>query len=222
MTHTLSATETYVQLEPRDAVNATIIWLHGLGADAHDFVDIVPALNVPTTRFIFPNAPVRPITLNGGYRMRAWYDIRSSVRIDDPDHEGLNETLQHVHTLLDDARLALPNQKLFLAGFSQGGAVALDAGLRYPHPLTGIFALSTYLPRMTEWTKETPSVQHATPIWMGHGTQDAIVPLTLGMQSRDLLCHAGYTVEFHTYDMAHQVCPAEIADIRASLHRLSQ
>ena len=214
MTHTLSTTETEVRLEPKETVTSTIIWLHGLGADAHDFVDIVPLLNVPTTRFIFPNAPVRPITFNGGYRMRAWYDIKTSVRIDDPDHAGLDETLHRIHTLLDAARAVTPNQPLFLAGFSQGGAVALDAGLRYAHPLAGIIALSTYLPRENTLPDTQP---HDTPIWMAHGTEDAIIPLTLSTHSRDRLTAYGYTVEFHTYEMAHQVCPAEIQDLQTFL-----
>ena len=204
---------------------AAIVWLHGLGADGHDFEPIVPELRCPVaTRFVFPHAPVRPVTINGGMAMRAWYDILSFDRSGPEDHGGIEHSATVARALLDrEIERGIEPRHCVLAGFSQGGAIALHAGLRYPQALAGIMALSTYLPlhRLFGDTRSTTGLANKdVPILMAHGTADPVLPMTLGENSRDLLLQAGYAVEWVSYPMAHGVCPQEINDISRWLNQV--
>ena len=194
----------------------SILWLHGLGADGNDFAPIVPQLlrpGWPGLRFVFPHAPVRAVTINGGVRMRAWYDILAFGN-DFTRHEdetGVRESIALVEGLLvREGERGVPPSRVILAGFSQGGAIALAAGLRRATPLAGIVALSTYLPLATASLAETTSAGHATPVFMAHGSFDPVVPQLLGERSRDALRDAGVAIEWHSYPMQHQVCAEEI------------
>lgn len=206
-----------VQLEPDGPANAAVIWLHGLGADGKDFVPLVPELHLPATiaaRFIFPHAPVRPITINGGMRMRGWYDIVSLTRSDQQDEAGIRASAAIVQAYIDrEVAAGVPLGRIVLAGFSQGGAIALHAGLRQTQPLAGILALSTYLPLHTHIFAELSAAGRATPILMCHGLYDPVLPLALGSSSRDGLRQLGCQVEWRDYPMQHQVCPEEITEI---------
>jgi len=217
----ISNSEAAIVLEPEQPANAAVIWLHGLGADGNDFVPIVPELRLPPAiraRFVFPNAPVRPITINGGMRMRGWYDILSLTRADQQDEAGILASAATVQQLIDDqAAAGIARQRIVLAGFSQGGAIALHTGLRQREALAGILALSTYLPLHQRILAELTAAGRATPILMGHGLYDNVLPVALGSSSRDGLRQLGCTVEWRDYPMQHQVCEAEIADIAAWL-----
>lgn len=209
-----------VEIEPSGPARASIVWLHGLGADGHDFEAIIPALGLPDTlgmRFVFPHAPVQRVSLNAGMRMRAWYDI-----IPDPaapeDAAGIRASEQAVRALIErEAARGVPSERVIIAGFSQGGAIALQTAIRYPQRLAGVIALSTYLPLASTLPSEAQAVNIALPIFMAHGTEDGIVPYAAGARSRDLLEAQGYRVTWHSYPMAHSVCPEEVADIAAWL-----
>lgn len=209
-----------VELEPSGKHRASIIWLHGLGADGGDFVPIVPELGVDELgiRFVFPHAPKRAVTINGGMVMPAWYDITS---IDLDRHvatEDLNEAQQQLEAWIDhERRLGIPSDKILIAGFSQGGAVALYAGLVHPEPLAGIVALSTYHPD-PERIARGHEANRSTAIFMAHGSYDPVVPLALAEGSAELLKQAGYGVNWQTYAMPHSVSPEEIDDLSAWLH----
>lgn len=200
-----------------------MIWLHGLGADGNDFVPIVPHLKSAAARpvrFVFPHAPVRPVTVNGGMAMRAWYDILG-LQIDrDQDRAGILDSLARVDALIDDQIAAgIPAANLILAGFSQGGAIALRCGLARAPALGGIMVLSAYLlegDRLAEWAQAESA---RVPIFIGHGSEDPIVPVGLGEHSVRQLSAAGYPVEWRTWPMAHSVCPEEIAAVDAWLQR---
>ena len=196
----------------------SIIWLHGLGADGNDFAPIVPALVDPAwppLRFVFPHAPVRPVTINNGMSMRAWYDIAAFDLNARQDEAGMRASIGEVETLIArEHSRGVPSERIVLAGFSQGGAIALAAGLRHPEKLAGIIALSTYLPLHTALAAERSAANAAIPIFWGHGTLDPVVILQRGTDSRDLLQSLGYAVDWHTYLMAHAVCPEEIGDLR--------
>ena len=196
---------------------ASIIWLHGLGADGHDFESIVPVLGMPadlSVRFIFPHAPVRPITVNGGMAMRGWYDIRSIGINENEDSAGIRESATILAELIgDELAKGIPAKNIVLAGFSQGGAIALFQGLRYPERLAGILALSTYLPLPDTLKSEISDYTDGLPVFMGHGTQDPIVPLKLGEQTRDILVTGGLEVDWNTYPMAHSVNQDEVLDV---------
>ena len=201
----------------------SILWLHGLGADGNDFAPIVPQLlrpGWPGLRFVFPHAPVRAVTINGGVRMRAWYDIlafgNDFTRYE--DETGVRESIALVEGLIarEGERGVLPSQ-VILAGFSQGGAIALAAGLRRATPLAGIVALSTYLPLAAASLAEATPAGHATPMFMAHGSFDPVVPQLLGERSRDTLRDAGVAIEWHSYPMQHQVCAEEIDALAAWL-----
>jgi phospholipase/carboxylesterase len=198
--------------------------MHGLGADGHDFEPLVPELvdgAMPAIRFVFPHAPVRPVTLNNGYSMRAWYDIIGIDRRSAEDFAGIQASAEAMAAMIrreNDA--GIPSRRICVAGFSQGGAMALHIGTRYPEQLAGIIALSCYLPLSRELTARRDPANDGTPIFMAHGSQDPVVPLPLGEESRQLLQAAGYTVEWHTYPMPHSVCEQEVADLRAYLRRI--
>ncbi|MDE2090326.1 MAG: alpha/beta hydrolase [Gammaproteobacteria bacterium] len=209
-----------VELETGAQPTASVIWLHGLGADGHDFEPIVPELRLPgalPVRFVFPHAPVRPVTLNNGYRMRAWFDIVKIGMHQPRDLAGMQASCAMLGALIarENAR-GIPATRTVLAGFSQGGAVALYTGLQYKQRLAGIMALSTYLP-LDGFALQTNPVNKQTSIFYAHGTQDPVVPLQLAEQTRDELMLRGYPVIWHTYPMPHAVHPAEIEHIRAWL-----
>jgi phospholipase/carboxylesterase len=202
----------------------TVLWLHGLGADGHDFEPLVPELvdrTMPPLRFIFPHAPVRPVTLNNGYRMRAWYDIIGIDRRSAEDFAGMQATAESVTALIAREReTGIPPERVVVAGFSQGGAMALHIATRHDSKLAGVIALSCYLPLAKELTARRHAANQATPIFMAHGTQDPVVPFALGEESRQLLQSAGYAVEWHSYPMPHGLCEAEVADLRSFLKRI--
>ena len=196
----------------------SVIWLHGLGADGNDFAPIVPQLVAPTwpsVRFVFPHAPVRPVTINNGMSMRAWYDISAFDLNARQDETGMRASVAEVETLIarEHAR-GVPSENILLAGFSQGGAIALAAALLHPQPLAGIIALSTYLPMQATLATERHPSNATTPIFWGHGLADPVVVLQRGLDSRDQLQALGYPVDWHTYPMMHAVCPQEITDLR--------
>jgi len=213
-------------LEIETAANPTaaIIWLHGLGADGHDFEPIVPEIvrrGERPWRFVFPDAPVRPVTINGGMSMRAWYDITGFDRKASEDLVGFRDTDTRIRQLIarEKARGIAAN-RIVLAGFSQGGAVSLYMVPRYPETLAGVMVLSGYLPGESTFAAERTAANDATPIFMAHGLQDNVLPIGLGAASRNFLKAQGYAVEWHEYPMAHAVCAAEVADIREFLFRV--
>jgi phospholipase/carboxylesterase len=195
----------------------SLIWLHGLGADGHDFAPIVPELvrpGWPALRFVFPHAPVRPVTINGGMRMRAWYDIRALDLSQRADEAGVRESIVTVEALAArENERGVPSQRILLAGFSQGGAIALAAGIRREAPFAGIVALSTYLPLGEANFREAVPAALRTPVFMAHGLHDPVVPPSAGELSRDALRRLGMTVDWRTYPMPHSVHPQEIADL---------
>jgi phospholipase/carboxylesterase len=202
---------------------ATVVWLHGLGADGNDFVPIVPELGLPKNhgiKFVFPHAPVRPVTINGGMPCRAWYDILSLSRMDRQDVVGTKASADRIAGLLDAERAAgIPGERLILAGFSQGCAMTLHTGLRYPHRLGGLLALSGYLPLHDRLPAEASAANKDVPILMCHGQYDPVLPLVLGKSSAEILGAAGYPVDWREYPMQHQVCMEEIADIGSFLRQ---
>ncbi len=203
----------YVKLFPM--TDATIIWLHGLGADHSDFEPIVPELDLPpSVRFVFPDAPVRAVTINQGMRMRAWYDILQ-LGPGPEDEAGIRESQRIVEGLIEAQ--AVPPERIVLAGFSQGGAIVLHTALRYPRRLAGVVALSTYLPLADTLNSEKAKENQATPIFMAHGRFDEIIPLPRALASRELLQKMSYRVDWHEYPMPHSVCMEEIADVAAYL-----
>ena len=199
-----------------------VLWLHGLGADGHDFEPIVPelGLGVPV-RFVFPHAPVRRVTINGGMAMRAWYDILGFDRRAREDAAGIRASAAAVTELVDrEIERGMSSDRIVLAGFSQGGAVALHTALREPRPLAGVLALSTYLPLAATLASERSAANARVPIFMAHGTDDGVLPLQLAETSRGALEALGYAVEWHAYPMAHSVCLEEIGAIGAWLAAL--
>lgn len=197
--------------------DAVVIWLHGLGADGRDFVPIVSELKLPAAiniRFIFPHAPVRPITINQGYRMRGWYDVSSLDIASRDDEAGIVES-SNILTRLCDEQVAqgVAAERIIVAGFSQGGAIALYAGLRYARALGGIMALSTYLPMQQHLQQEAAEANRYTPVFMAHGLHDEVVAMQFGLQTRSLLQQQDYQVQWHEYAMGHSVCTEEISDI---------
>jgi phospholipase/carboxylesterase len=206
-----------VELVPPRVATASVIWLHGLGASGHDFVPIVPHLGLPesaSVRFVFPHAPVRAVTLNQGFRMRAWYDIHQLSAGATEDGAGIGESAVHIESLIrQEQSQGIAADRIVLAGFSQGGAVALHVGTRLDTQLAGILALSTYLPLRDRLPLEDNPRNHVVPILMCHGRADPVLGIQIGRLSRDALVHQGYSVQWMEYDMAHEVCDAEIADI---------
>lgn len=217
-------TDNAVYLKPAQAAVGSVIWMHGLGADGHDFVPIIPELDLPAKlalRFVFPHAPVRPVTINNGYAMRAWYDIKGLALQGAEDSTGIRESAKRIGELIAaENELGVPPEKIVLAGFSQGGAIALHTALRHPQRLAGVLALSTYLPLRDSLAEERNIANQDVPLLMCHGVQDNVVPLVLGTLSRDLLQAQGYGVQWREYPMQHQVCMEEIADIAGWLENL--
>ncbi|MFL6549709.1 MAG: alpha/beta hydrolase [Povalibacter sp.] len=217
MAYTQHESQDAVVLEPSAAATATVIVLHGLGADGFDFVPIVRELNIPANlpvRFLFPHALPRPVTLNNGYVMRAWYDIKSLGGSGPEDDVGIRESAASISKRVDEqAASGIAPDRVVIAGFSQGGAIALQAGLRYPQRLAGVLALSTYLPLRNTLQAEASPANRDVPILMCHGTYDGVVPAAMGVASRDILLKLGYAVEWRSYPMDHSVSPTEITDI---------
>mgnify|MGYP001607335409 CR=1 FL=1 len=206
-------------LQTGKQVQHSIIWLHGLGADGQAFAPIAQELNLPVAvRYIFPHAPMRPVTINGGFVMRAWYDIVESNIGGRQDVEGILASQAAVEVLIaQEVAHGIPHHNIFLAGFSQGGAIALHTGLRQAFPLGGVLALSTYLPLADHAQGEMHASAKATPIFMAHGRSDNVVSYALGEKSKDTLLALGCAVEWHEYNMQHSVCAQEISDIAAWL-----
>ena len=213
-----------VEIETGRNPQAAVIWLHGLGADGHDFEPIVPELvqrSERALRFVFPHAPMRPVTLNAGYVMRAWYDIIAIDRRAAEDESGIRASQALITELIrrENAR-GIATERIVLAGFSQGGAMALYSGTRYAERLAGIIGLSCYQLLAGRFAAERDPANQATPIFLAHGTEDPVVPPALGEATCRQLQAAGYTVEWHAYSMPHSVCPQEVADIGAWLRRV--
>ena len=216
-----------IEIESGDKPAAAVIWMHGLGADGNDFVPIVHELDLsgaPAIRFVFPHAPMQPVSINNGYVMRAWYDVKwgdLEGRSKQADEAGVRASQRAIEALIDrEVSRGIVAEKILLAGFSQGGAIALHAGLRYSNKLAGVMALSTYLPLPESFPSEATEDNRATPIFMAHGTQDNVVPYDMGLRSRQLLEQQGYDVEWHEYPMPHSVCLEEISDVGAWLRRV--
>jgi phospholipase/carboxylesterase len=213
-----------IEIDTGPKPTGTVIWMHGLGADGHDFEPIVPELvrsGERSLRFVFPHAPVRPITLNRGYPMRAWYDIVSIDRNSAQDENGIRDSYATVQRLIRrENERGIQTNRIVLAGFSQGGAMALYSGTRYPERLAGIMGLSCYMLLEASLATERTVANQATPIFLGHGTQDPMVSLFLGEETRRLLEREGYPVEWHAYPMPHSVCPQEVAEIATWLRRV--
>ena len=213
-----------IDVETGPSPRASVIWLHGLGADGHDFEPIVPEMRLPEStpiRFVFPHAPMRPVTVNNGMVMRAWYDVSISGGRRQEDEPGVRESERQVAALVARERdRGVPASAIFLFGFSQGGAMALSTGVRYPERLGGIAALSCFLPLVDKIAAEASPANRDVPIFMAHGTHDPMIPLDRGAEARDHLAKLDYRVEWHEYRMPHSVSAEEIADLSAWLSRL--
>jgi phospholipase/carboxylesterase len=215
----MDAALTHTTLESGKHPQHSIIWLHGLGADGGDFVSVVDELKLPVAvRYIFPDAPLRPVTINGGMVMRAWYDIAGQNIAAQQDAAGIRAAQSLVEELIAlEVALGIVPGNIFLAGFSQGGAIALHTAVRQTTPLGGVLALSTYLPLAESAVGEMQAVTRPTPIFMAHGRADPVIPRALAVASRDALLELGYAVEWHEYAMQHSVCEEELSDIGAWL-----
>jgi phospholipase/carboxylesterase len=213
-----------IELETGPAPTGSVIWLHGLGADGHDFEPLVPELVRPgerALRFVFPHAPLRPVTINGGYAMRAWYDITSLERDAVQDKSGIRAAHAAVDALIErEIARGVASTHIVLAGFSQGGAIAVYAGTRYPQALSGIIGLSCYMLLGADFAPERAAANRATPVLLAHGSEDPVVSPALGAELRQALESAGQPVEWHSYPMPHAVCNQEIAHIAAWLRRV--
>lgn len=202
-------------------INASVIWLHGLGADGYDFEPIVEKLDVPNVRYILPHAPEMPVTRNNGYIMPAWYDLYGLTGNSQEDENGIRTTQQYINSLIEnEINRGIASERIVIAGFSQGGAIALHTGLRYSKKLAGILALSTYLPLKTKLATEAHLVNAGIPIFMAHGIFDDIISLDMCKLSLNTLQNNHFSVDWHEYNMAHSVCVEEINDIRAFLKQV--
>ncbi len=210
-----------IEIESAPNPTAAVIWLHGLGADGNDFAGLVPQLDLaacPPIRFVFPHAPSMPVTINGGYVMPAWYDIRGADLVSRQDTEGIQNSARAIAALIEhEVARGIAYQNIVLAGFSQGCAMALHTGLRFPQRLAGIMALSGYLPLADTFAAERHPANAHTPVFMAHGTMDPVVVLARGEASRDALAGLGYPVQWHAYPMQHSVHPREVADLSVFL-----
>ena len=212
-----------IEIESGAKPGAAVIWLHGLGADGRDFEPIVPELGLPAAkpvRFVFPHAPVRPVTINNGMRMRAWYDVMQ-LGGGPEDEAGIRSSQGLLEDLISgETKKRIPHNRIFLAGFSQGGAIALQTALRHRERLAGVIALSTYLPLALKLEQEREAKNNDLPVFIAHGRHDNMIPIDRALHSRDALQALGYAVEWHEYPMPHSVCAAEIADISAYLAKV--
>ena len=211
----------YEVVETSQPIKNTVIWLHGLGADGYDFLPIVDRLNIPNTRFIFPHAPHRPISMNNGYEMRAWYDLYGLSMQDKQDEAGMRQMQATIEALIaQENSKGISPKNIVLAGFSQGGAMALFTALRHQEKLAGILALSTYVPLKQTLATETNKANANTPIFMAHGSFDTVITLDTCKISLDLLYSLHFAVRWHEYPMAHGVCDEEIQDINQFLNEI--
>jgi phospholipase/carboxylesterase len=210
-----------VEIETGPSARIAVIWMHGLGADGHDFEPIVPELDLPdglAVRFVFPHAPMRPVTINGGAVMRAWYDVTGLGGARREDERGVRASQRDIEALIErEKRRGLAASQILLAGFSQGGAMALQTALRHPERLAGLVVLSSFLPLADALAAEASPANRDVPIFMAHGIHDPLIPLARGRESRDRLLGLGYPVEWREYPMPHSVCAEEIADLSAWL-----
>ncbi len=213
-----------IEIQPEAEHKYSVIWLHGLGADGHDFEGLVPELHLTAKahiHFIFPNAPIQPVTINGGMSMRSWYDILEMSLERKVDIDGIYQSAGLIEPLIQrEIDLGIPSTNILLAGFSQGGVIALHAGLRLPQPLAGIVALSTYLPTIEQLKTERSAANHATPILMAHGIIDPVVAVESGKAACDALKSMNYEVEWHDYVMEHSLCGEEIEHISTFINSL--
>lgn len=213
-------------INPKTKPRYTIIWLHGLGANGHDFEDVVPLLKIPAdhaVRFVFPHAPERSVTVNGGIMMPAWYDIRLIELEKEVDEEQINISAKQLEALIEkEISSGIPANRIILAGFSQGGVITYHTALRYAQPLAGVIALSTYLPTAKQIMQERNSANFATPFFISHGTLDQIVPYYLGEGAKDKLLSLGYQVEWHNYPMQHQMCIEQIEKLSQFILRITK
>lgn len=207
----------YIEINTNQTPNSSVVWLHGLGADGHDFENIVTELNLPQhlgIRFIFPHAPVQPVSINAGYPMRSWFDILGLDANASQDEAGIRKAQKSIEQLLESIlKSGIPSERIILGGFSQGGALALHIALRYPKKLAGAIGLSTYLPLADLVGQERHSTNADLPLFLAHGTQDAIVPYQFGRVSYQLLNDLGHSVSWHEYPMGHNVSIEEVRDI---------
>lgn len=215
---------TTIEINPKEQAQYAVIWLHGLGADGHDFEGIVPELRLQKQayiRFVFPNAPIQPVTVNGGLAMRSWYDILEMTLQRKVDMLGIYHTSAMVNALIDkEIANGIPAAHILLAGFSQGGVIALHTGLRYPERLAGVVALSTYLPTLEQLNTEASVANHALPIFMAHGTADPVVAIDIAREVYTGLLARQYPIHWREYSMQHAVCPAQIQDIAAFINTI--
>lgn len=203
-----------LEISADNAISASVIWLHGLGADGHDFAPVVQQLALPHIRFILPHAPMRPVTLNGGYTMPAWYDIFGLETGSQEDEDGIRASQAQIEALIArEHERGIPAGRIVLAGFSQGGAIALHTALRHPEPLAGVLALSTYLPLKTRLPSEAHPANQHLPVFMAHGTFDNVIDIGVCQISLNWLKQHNYAVTWREYPMVHSVCAEEIADI---------
>ena len=213
-----------IEIETAPNPDAAVVWMHGLGADGHDFEPIVPELGLPATtriRFVFPNAPLRPVTINQGHVMRAWYDIRALAGVRREDEAGVRQSARQIEALIARERQrGIAPRRLVLAGFSQGGAIALHVGLRYSDRLAGILALSCYLPLSSTLDTELSPANRDVPIFWAHGLHDPMLPLAMAAQGREQIAALGYQIEWHQYPIPHSVSTEEIADVARWLERV--
>ena len=213
-----------IEIETGPAPRAAVIWMHGLGADGHDFEPIVPELGLPDSlpvRFVFPHAPMRPVTINAGMVMRAWYDVGGQGGTRREDEQGVRASQRAIEALIErEKKRGLTAARIVLAGFSQGGAMALQTGLRHPERLAGLLVLSSFLPLPDTLAAEASPANRDVPIFMAHGTHDPLIPVSRARDSRDRLLALGYRVQWREYLMAHAVCAEEIADLSAWLRRV--
>lgn len=215
-----------IVINPKTKPLASVIWLHGLGADGNDFAPIVPQLGLPSdlpARFIFPHAPMQPVTINNGYVMRAWYDIVSLEDVRHADPQGIHASVSLVKNLIEhEVEAGIPANKIIVGGFSQGSVIALTIGLTYQTRLAGIIALSGYLPFGDQVMANASQENKSIPIFLAHGTEDTVVPYALGTNTKEILTKNHYSVAWHNYAMPHSVCLQEVRDIGAWLVQILQ
>ena len=215
---------TTINRPPRATHRYSVIWLHGLGADGHDFEDIVPKLQLHADafiHFIFPNAPIQAVTVNGGMAMRAWYDIVSPQVNSDVDTQGIARSVEQIKVLIaQEMASGIPSDRILLAGFSQGGVIALQTGLCFTHKLAGIIALSTYLPTLAQLDTQRNASNGQTPIFMAHGILDSVIDIEIAKQVSDQLQAMGYPLTWHDYVMDHSVCSDEIHHLASFINAL--